>query len=217
MTERAKDYYRVLNINTAASLQQIQKAYRLLALRFHPDKNPDNKAAADHFASIKEAYDVLKDQRKRAIFNRSVYARQKASGPRALESVGEILRSAMSLHNNLALSDPLRINRDVLYAEIQELLSDNNRLVFKRSADALVLKKFTETILTSCTPLAHSAIQTICAKLLEMNTGEGKTIHLISAFLKKHRILSLWNQYKIFVAMLVAMAVCACIYFLTET
>jgi curved DNA-binding protein len=60
-----KDYYKVLGVEKAATAEQIKKAYRKLAVKYHPDKNPDNKAAEDKFKEINEAYEVLGDEEKR--------------------------------------------------------------------------------------------------------------------------------------------------------
>jgi len=66
----AEDYYRLLGISPQADSQQIKKAYRQLALRYHPDKNPDNPAAADKFKAITLAYGVLIRPEKRAAYDR---------------------------------------------------------------------------------------------------------------------------------------------------
>ncbi len=60
-----KDYYQILGIKTAASTDDIKKAYRKLAVKFHPDKNPNNKTAEDRFKEINEANEVLSDLEKR--------------------------------------------------------------------------------------------------------------------------------------------------------
>ena len=61
----AEDYYKTLGIEKGASAEDIKKVYRKLALKWHPDKNPNNKAAEDKFKSINEAYAVLSDPEKR--------------------------------------------------------------------------------------------------------------------------------------------------------
>jgi len=61
----ADDYYKILRVDKKASLEEIKKAYRKLALKYHPDKNPDNKEAEDKFKKINEAYAVLSDPEKR--------------------------------------------------------------------------------------------------------------------------------------------------------
>jgi curved DNA-binding protein len=60
-----KDYYKTLGVERNASQDEIKKAYRKLALQFHPDKNPNNKAAEDKFKDANEAYQVLGDAEKR--------------------------------------------------------------------------------------------------------------------------------------------------------
>ena len=61
----AEDYYQVLGVDKKASSDEIKKAYRKLALKWHPDKNPNNKSAEDKFKKLSEAYAVLSDAKKR--------------------------------------------------------------------------------------------------------------------------------------------------------
>jgi len=61
----AEDYYQVLGVDKKASADVIKKAYRKLALKWHPDKNPNNKSAEEKFKKISEAYAVLSDAKKR--------------------------------------------------------------------------------------------------------------------------------------------------------
>ena len=61
----AEDYYNVLGVDKKASADEIKKAYRKLALKWHPDKNPNNKSAEEKFKKISEAYAVLSDTEKR--------------------------------------------------------------------------------------------------------------------------------------------------------
>jgi DnaJ family protein B protein 11 len=66
----AADYYKTLGLNRGASDDQIKRAYRKLALKYHPDKNPGDEKAASQFAEIGNAYEVLSDAEKRRIYDR---------------------------------------------------------------------------------------------------------------------------------------------------
>ena len=64
-----KDYYGTLGVARDAKPEQIRKAYRRLARKFHPDVNPNNKAAEEKFKEISEAYEVLSDEKKRKVYD----------------------------------------------------------------------------------------------------------------------------------------------------
>jgi len=69
-----RDFYEVLGINRDASEDDIKKAYRRLAMKWHPDRNPDNAKAEDHFKEAKEAYEILSDAQKRAAYDQFGHA-----------------------------------------------------------------------------------------------------------------------------------------------
>ena len=69
MSEK-RDYYEVLGVSKDADAKEIKKAYRKLAMKYHPDKNPGDKAAEEKFKEINEAYEVLSDEEKRSTYDR---------------------------------------------------------------------------------------------------------------------------------------------------
>lgn len=69
-----QDYYTVLGVDRNADAQTIKKAYRKMALRYHPDKNPDNKEAEEKFKEAAEAYAILSDNEKRAMYDQFGHA-----------------------------------------------------------------------------------------------------------------------------------------------
>ena len=69
MAEAKRDYYEVLGVEKGADDAAIKKAYRTLAKKYHPDLNPGDKEAEQHFKEVNEAYDVLSDPDKRAKYD----------------------------------------------------------------------------------------------------------------------------------------------------
>ena len=91
-----RDYYEVLGVNRDVTEDEIKKAYRKLAMKWHPDRNPDNPKAEDHFKEAKEAYEVLSDAQKRAAYDRyghagvDPHAGAGAAGAQGFGGVGDI-------------------------------------------------------------------------------------------------------------------------------
>lgn len=79
-----KDYYKILGVERKANTDEIRSAYRKLAMKYHPDKNPGDKKAEDKFKEINEAYQVLSDEQKRAHYDRlgSAYSNFRTTGGR---------------------------------------------------------------------------------------------------------------------------------------
>lgn len=75
-----RDYYEILGVSKGASQDEIKKAYRKVAMQYHPDRNPGDKAAEDKFKEAAEAYEVLSDQDKRSQYDRFGHAGVSGNG-----------------------------------------------------------------------------------------------------------------------------------------
>src|SRR5260370_4705954 len=74
MATKKRDYYEVLGLGRNASEEEVKRAYRKLAVKVHPEKNPDDPHAEEKFKELGEAYDVLIDPDKRAAYDRFGHA-----------------------------------------------------------------------------------------------------------------------------------------------
>jgi molecular chaperone DnaJ len=89
-----QDYYELLGVSRSANDAEIKKAYRKLAMKHHPDRNPDNKASEEKFKDIQKAYSVLSDQKKRSAYDQfghaGVDASMGAGGPGGAGGFGDV-------------------------------------------------------------------------------------------------------------------------------
>jgi molecular chaperone DnaJ len=99
-----RDYYEVLMVEKSADGSTLKKAYRKLALEFHPDRNPDDPTAEDKFKEASEAYAVLNDAEKRAIYDRFGHAGLEGRGPGGgggFQDMGDIFSSFQDIFGDL--------------------------------------------------------------------------------------------------------------------
>lgn len=82
--DKKRDYYEVLGVSKTATADEIKKAYRKLAIKYHPDKNPDDKAAEEKFKEAAEAYEVLSNDEKRQKYDQFGHS----MGPQGFEGFG---------------------------------------------------------------------------------------------------------------------------------
>jgi len=88
-----RDYYDVLGISSAADQEEIKKAYRKLAMKYHPDRNPGDNEAEDRFKEAAEAYEVLRDGEKREIYDRFGHEGLAGTGFRGFSGFEDIFSS----------------------------------------------------------------------------------------------------------------------------
>ncbi|MBM7614661.1 molecular chaperone DnaJ [Alkaliphilus hydrothermalis] len=83
-----RDFYEVLGVEKGASPEEIKKAYRKLAMKYHPDRNPDNKEAEDKFKEANEAYEILSDPEKKQRYDQFGHAGVNGNGGGGFEGFG---------------------------------------------------------------------------------------------------------------------------------
>ncbi|MGQ9920472.1 MAG: molecular chaperone DnaJ [Desulfobacca sp.] len=94
------DYYQVLGIGRDADTEEIKKAYRRLALKYHPDRNPGDKKAEEHFKVAAEAYEVLRDPQKRLLYDQFGHAGLAGTNFSTFSSFDSIFSSFSEIFND---------------------------------------------------------------------------------------------------------------------
>lgn len=119
-----KDYYHVLNIPPGSSPADIKKAFRKLAMAYHPDKHQDSTQYNSYFSEIQEAYDVLSDPEKKEQYHYQRWL-ERSMGHALDESLSaeEILKLFIKAEKYISLSDAFRLNKTMLFHQLIELFS----------------------------------------------------------------------------------------------
>ena len=210
-----KDYYKILQVSSTASSEEIKKAFRKLALQYHPDKNIDTQSATKNFIEIQEAYAVLGDKIKRAAYNYQRYLQnpQRANKPLA-QNADDILQLSRSLQKKVATMDPFRIDLDVLSFEVNDILSASNIHILLRTDEAAINKRIITNILTCLRPLSFDTIINTSILLKQLAGVDFTAQKEITDFINQLKWLHYWNRYKIYIALTVALISCVIIFLL---
>jgi len=88
-----RDYYDILGLSRDAGDEDLKRAYRKLAMKYHPDRNPGDKEAEENFKQAAEAYEVLRDEEKRRIYDQFGHAGLEGSGFRGFSGFDDIFSS----------------------------------------------------------------------------------------------------------------------------
>src|SRR5215217_4707360 len=162
---RLKDYYRILGVPPSATTEDIRKSFRNLAMKYHPDRNPDSPFSAGHFIEIKEAYHVLSDEKRRYRYDEERWllgmgSRSPSGGQLSAEWVrGE----AAKLRKHMERIDTYRMNHEALQQYVLLLLSDAHLAVMERS---ILIPDLVKDVLVAITRLKISMLTPVTDRLM---------------------------------------------------
>lgn len=111
--EQKRDYYELLGVARSASTDEIRSAYRKLALKYHPDRNPNDKECERKFKEISEAYDILSDDQKRRLYDMGGHAGLHGQATRDFQtaSVAEIFSTFAEIFGGTMMDDFFGVSR----------------------------------------------------------------------------------------------------------
>lgn len=208
------DYYRELNIPASAGEQEIKKAYRKLAMLYHPDKTNGSPLAKERFEKIQEAYRVLSDKAQRAAYQYRYFSeKSKASFLKEINTADELVNITGKLWQDVAETGPFRINRELLYFQISHLLSDKNLSLLDNSDDQAAKQVVIQNICGAANVLELSMIKEIFGKLKKLIRNDAQEMKKLEAFMRETKQSYYWNRYKMLLALFIALLLSVIIYF----
>ncbi|MFI5185479.1 MAG: DnaJ domain-containing protein [Chitinophagales bacterium] len=210
-----KDYYTILEVPPNAGLPEIRKAYRRLALIYHPDKNLDDQNKAAQFNDIKEAYEVLTNPAKKELYLQQRWYNQSIGRKRAWETVTPVfvLRLSLELEKYVSTLDVYRMNTEGLSDYVLELLSMDTIEKLNQFNEKEINRQVISSILTAITPLPLKFIKPISGSLKIIAGNDEGSLQKINESLLDHKRKFLWDKYKIVLVLLFTILVCLLIYF----
>lgn len=213
-----KDYYKILRVHPTNSETVIKKAFRQLALQFHPDKNPGNLIAEAHFKEIQEAYEVLIDPVQREEYNyKRWYNRSigKKYTAKALTPTA-ILDECKKINNYLASVNIFQLDYLSLNHHIHDLLSEETIALLRQYNDISANKNIVRELLTSAHRLPLVYAEPIAEKLNTVTGVDEGLKETIRLFLRNHRRSSWWKKYQLVIVAAITLLLCLGIFWITR-
>ncbi|MDQ3019830.1 MAG: DnaJ domain-containing protein [Bacteroidota bacterium] len=198
-----KDYYKILEVSKDACLDEIKKAYRRHAFKFHPDRNPGNVFAESKFKEIAEAYEVLSDPYKRNNYN---------SSHNSEEFEKQNFYNSENEDNRKKNITPLVILTDIkvickyvsnidsidyksVYYKLKELLSESYINFLIASNDKSINRQIIDESLKCCEHLPYHYAEIIRARIVDLSQ-KNEIHHQNFTHAKPNTYLNIWNRYK---------------------
>lgn len=209
-----KDYYKILGIAPTASVNDIKKAYRKMAMKYHPDTNAGDVAAETMFVEIKEAYEVLIDPAQREEYNyKRWYNRTIGKNfSYTLLTAHDILNECKKLNSYLSGVNQFQIEYDGLNHHIHQLLSENNIAVLEQSGENLLINQVIKLLLHASHPLPYKYQPAITGKMILL-AGDDREMHQkIALHIKHQQQKALFEKYKAAAVIIFTLVVCLIIY-----
>jgi molecular chaperone DnaJ len=182
-----KDYYSILELEPSATQEEIKKAYRKLALQYHPDKNNNNPYATAQFSEIKEAYEVLTNPSKKEYYLQQRWYNQ-SIGKRKTQPVITpitILLQVLELEKYVSSLDVFRMDKEGLKQYILGLLPDATIEQLKNFNETETNREIIKTLLKAMNPLPKLYIDDILPQLCKLGNNDETCTRELENFREK--------------------------------
>lgn len=205
-----KDYYNILGIAPIATEQEIKKAFRRLALQYHPDKNQSDPLAEALFKEVQEAYEVLSDPKQREEYN---YKRwyNRSTGTSFVQqplTPSAILAESRKLKDYVNSMNIFQVDYNALSFHIRQLLSETNQAILLHTGDAAINRSIIKTLISAAAPLPLRYTQPIADTLLQLAAQDNATISAVNSLLKEKKLMAQWEKYQWLVVLLLTALIC---------
>jgi molecular chaperone DnaJ len=209
------DYYKILGVHPSATHTEIKKAYRVLAFKYHPDKNPENSLSEVHFKEILEAYSVLSDSIKRAAYDDERWLSGIGRRNNPVEAVTPVWleKIACELNASLATIDTYRMSQKSLQAYILIILTDAHLGVLQQHNDKQTNRSIITEILKAVKKLEVKYLDEIEQRLIILAGSDEEMLQAIDHKIEDRKRNAVFEKLLPYFIIVVTLALCLCMYF----
>lgn len=213
-----KDYYSVLELTPSASLEEIKKAYRRLALVYHPDKNGNDPYAVAQFTEIKEAYETLTHPAKKDLYLQQRWYAQSIGQRRKQEIITPVtvLKQLLELDKYTSRLDVHRMDKEGLYQYLLSLLSDSTILTLNSFQEESVNKEIILTAIKTAHFLTLNNAKDLAERLKKIAEGNTALTNTIDEFINREARNEYWEKRRVWIIIIIVIVLCLGIYFATK-
>lgn len=204
-----KDYYRTLGIASDATLQDVKKAYRLLAHKYHPDKNPEDTLSVAYFREIQEAYTVLSNEKKRKVYDEARYFAGLSSRKKPQHISGHwILVETQKLSRHMQKVDSYRMNHKALQEYVMLILSESHLAVLALEKNDELNKQIIQEILLSVENIHFSFFIAIAERLRLLAINNEQLQAMITSYTRKKQRNESADKYLPLLVIVITIVLC---------
>ncbi|MCB9047214.1 MAG: J domain-containing protein [Chitinophagales bacterium] len=210
-----KDYYKILDINSSASTEEVKKAYRKMAMKYHPDTNDGDSFLENYFREVQEAYSVLGHVQRRAKYDEERWLAGMTSRSEKKEQATPewILKEAIKLNSHMARIDVYGMSHEGIKDYVLQLLNDKHMTILLRSGGTSVNEGIVSVTLQSVKKLKYDCLKEVADRLQILSEEDTKLNKTIQDILNSRRKQMLWEQRIPYVIGLATLFIVLCMYF----
>ncbi|MCU0323242.1 MAG: DnaJ domain-containing protein [Chitinophagaceae bacterium] len=199
-----KNYYQILQVDAYCNAEAIKKAYRKLALQYHPDVAQNNSFYTQKFAEIKEAYEILSNPEKRKKFHEAYFFTPLAQ---PVNSIHDVIPLAIKIEQYTKETNIYTIDYTLIRLHIEDLLLKHSFIIIQ-SQEIQKKEQLANHIFNALTVLPFEILVKLQTQLLQCFPNKEQAYANLLAEKKKHFF---WDKYAVVVAVVVTIGLCVMI------
>jgi molecular chaperone DnaJ len=209
-----KDYYKILNVPPNADAVQIRKAFRSLALQYHPDKTQGDKHKEALFREVQEAYNVLSDPGSREEYNyKRWYTRSMGkSFVQEPSTPGMILRETTKLADYISSGNNLHIDYDLLSNQIRSILTSHHIAILNQFNEYETNSRIIRLLIKCMSPLPLKYIEPITVLLAQVAGSDNELLREIDKYHKRRVSETYWEKRTAWIVVAISLFICWLMY-----